>query len=512
MMGYFFLSFSVCAPNSTTINLDLLSQRQNGILVGIGLAIVGVALAVSVKIFFANPRKALQSEMRIWGMTLGTVLCIWLIAALPSFLTLIMPHAPISEAKQVPAVEATKDILAVGSEVKISIGQNEMLPLFIDFSAVKEWLDARAAGDKKGEEEISSERLMWLVEMKNVDLLILEDDMRTVDDGKLVKVRIVRSEPRHWYVENKKGWMFASTIRESRVGDTDSHNTVTQGAAVVNSEVPSMQIQTPAVAAIPSTTASTATSTAPQTISSPIVSIKQQNTPPSDKRSKHLTVVNQHLQALKDASKREAAAQTEVASMKSKLADISDKLESAYAKNRTVEKNLEVTDRTLRNQRDAINDLTVSLGNKRLAEREVPIETRSTTASVPISDTEPFDDKWSNIGDFHPRLYKADVARRLMVVSTRHLTEPGSANVNVSMHFTIEADGRPTNIQILRISNDTEDCAKRCTNFILAAGPFRPLGSQKLAQLDVYAELVDELDASRTQIAAVQIAAMGNRF
>ncbi|MBI2809991.1 MAG: hypothetical protein HYX67_04080 [Candidatus Melainabacteria bacterium] len=417
MMGYFFLSFSVCAPNTTTINLDLLSQRQNGILVGIGLSIVGVALTLLVKIFSTDFKKILQSEARIYSVTLGT------------------------------------------------LGK------------------------------------------KYVDMLVLEDDMQSADDGKLIKVRILKSEPSEWYLENKKGWMFASSVRESKVTATP-----------VSLVQPVVEVSRP-VAPTKSVIEATSVATVQTQLSSPAVTLNiqsstasvKQRTVPTDKVYNHyLAEVKKHRQALKEAAQREETAKAEVESVRKEVADLNNKLEAARVQNLKLENNLAIADHTIEGHKDTISDLTLSLGNKRQADRAAPEEIHSTATSEASSGSA--DPNWTNIDDFHPKQYKTDVTRRLMHMSRRHLAGPGSADLKVSIRFTIQADGRPTNIQIIRTSDDTEECAKRCINFILAAGPFRPLGSQKLAHLDVDAELVDERDVNTTQISALQIAALGNKF
>ena len=52
------------------INIGLLGDRQNGIIVGLGFAILGTALAICVKVFAKEPDKVMQSESKIFRTVL----------------------------------------------------------------------------------------------------------------------------------------------------------------------------------------------------------------------------------------------------------------------------------------------------------------------------------------------------------------------------------------------------------------------------------------------------------
>lgn len=119
-------------------------------------------------------------------------------------------------------------------------------------------------------------------------------------------------------------------------------------------------------------------------------------------------------------------------------------------------------------------------------------------------------ENWPNVRDFRPTQYKGDVERRLNNERlNRRLSELG-ITTSVKIQFTIEKDGRPTNIQLLTPIDDAKT-RKRCAEFIEAAGPFRPLLSDDLKTLTIEAALSQPADAN-LQLTSVQIEALGNKL
>lgn len=118
-------------------------------------------------------------------------------------------------------------------------------------------------------------------------------------------------------------------------------------------------------------------------------------------------------------------------------------------------------------------------------------------------------DEWPNISGFRPIAYRNDVLRRLYEQRlARRLVEAGTT-AKVQISFEILKDGTPTAVSI-KPSQDAETI-KRCTVYVMAAGPFRPLMSSELQTVHINAEVEQPANAP-LQISRLQIEALGNQL
>lgn len=148
------------------------------------------------------------------------------------------------------------------------------------------------------------------------------------------------------------------------------------------------------------------------------------------------------------------------------------------------------------------NDAIKSRNNRNL--QDMPIQ-----ATAPAEQQESLDLRWPNVKEFRPARCRQDILRRLYrSARARQIVEAGGYE-QISIRFTIERDGHPTNIEVITPSQD-EDVRKNCIAYIEAAGPFVPLLPDNLSQLSVCTELT--ASGSQVQIENLQIGALGNTF
>ena len=132
--------------------------------------------------------------------------------------------------------------------------------------------------------------------------------------------------------------------------------------------------------------------------------------------------------------------------------------------------NVRIADESIRSKDVAISELTTALGRlKNPPSTEVHVF--STTPFAASEDTfESADERWPNVQDFQPVSYKQDVVRRLSkIAAERRLSKQQHTKTDVVIHFTIERDGQPNNIQLLTPIQD-EETMKDCIAYIEAAG------------------------------------------
>jgi len=146
--------------------------------------------------------------------------------AIKSWADAYQQHAKATASSLPSQSVSADDPLPVGSQLIITVPKDQMLPLFGDMLAVKEWIEARNAGDEKGELEIPDDRLHWFhnseySKVGRIRILVLEDDMQSAHEGRLVKVRIIDTESGGDRERGRKGWLFASTLKDCR--DTDQN-------------------------------------------------------------------------------------------------------------------------------------------------------------------------------------------------------------------------------------------------------------------------------------------------
>jgi hypothetical protein len=115
MTAYFFLFFDASVPGGIgggrTINLGLMADRQNGIIVGLGLAILGIAIAIATKLLAKDPEKAARAEGRIYGGTVLGIVSLFALIVVGSLLVNWFESAKDAweqQNKKPPVVEITK--------------------------------------------------------------------------------------------------------------------------------------------------------------------------------------------------------------------------------------------------------------------------------------------------------------------------------------------------------------------------------------------------------------------
>lgn len=117
---------------------------------------------------------------------------------------------------------------------------------------------------------------------------------------------------------------------------------------------------------------------------------------------------------------------------------------------------------------------------------------------------------WPNVANFSPSAYKQDVEKRLSKASSDRVIFSDEDGPVQKCHFVIEKDGRPTNILLSSAVQD-EASKKRFVRFIEAAGPFRPLVSSDLENIQVAAQIT-QAQGQRPNITLLQIEARGNKL
>jgi len=398
MTGYFFLYFSITAPGSSTINIGLMSDRQNGIIVGIALMVLGIACAICVKVFSKEPTKLVGSELRVYGLVVA------------GFLGLCM-------------------LSMIGSQVT-------------------EWWQTASA--------------QWAESMRPKTASTPANDRSfaaNASSGNYVTTPVNQNAPN---INLAATGAPVSLPKEIPPTYRDWRTTKPTPAEPDSSKLTELKDKNAAIRAK----------------LSDMIQLRQQQAQLNQRLQQRLTELNNEIQLQRNSINR-------------------------------LQNNQEISDQVISKQNHEIGDLTSALGQKHQDESpasQLPVATNLQPTGNDIVDT------WMNVPDFYPSKYKADLFRRLQRVGDRRLSPPlARISTNAAVHFVIEKDGHPTSIEILKISNDDEDCRKRLIEYIKAAGPFRPLLSSKLMALDVDANVSDEANSDLVRVNQVRIAALGNK-
>ncbi|MBK8222843.1 MAG: superinfection immunity protein [Candidatus Obscuribacter sp.] len=192
---------------------------------------------------------------------------------------------------------------------------------------------------------------------------------------------------------------------------------------------------------------------------------------------------------------------------------ISDLEKSSADKDREIDrltKNLRLTRETIVSKDESVEEMRRQLDKwKKSANSETHRRKNTDQTLVQESISPLAANSWPGIREFYPLSYKQDLERRLKNVSLQRLAVPGQTE-SVEMNFKIERDGRPTDIEC-RSSNTDEKARERYCRFIQGAGPFRPILSDDIGELNVATTLTQSGNAP-VEVTSLSIECHGNKL
>ncbi|CAN5950761.1 unnamed protein product [Sphagnum jensenii] len=394
---YYFIFFDIAAPGSDTINIGLLSDRQNGIILGMGLAIFGAVGAIALRFTLKNTDQTLSQERVFYKRSL--VYAAFLVVV--GFVVIGTHHLG---ATYVPRIQRSiARLFSAHSEAPNSLNKSEM----IDKEAVHPATDNFAT--------------------------------RAVDSGEDTSDHI---SPNRTDL-GKSGAGHETTVSPP--------NSITVHQPEINEPLDE----------------------------------KTSSNMQLRKIQAELAIARRDVERLSEQAAREQAKSMETAQKNASLEEVNSKL-SQYSTQLLGE--------------------VVEKRTKERAEAQVPI-------GIPLNVTQNVELPevvWEDVREFYPKAYKNDIEQRLQRIALQ--TMQGRAPIDFTkadVHFTIEKDGRPTQIKITNVDGGIRG-QRECAQFIEVAGPFRPLISQDLNSVQIDAKVV--CDSDLVQVANVELQANQHRY
>lgn len=196
--------------------------------------------------------------------------------------------------------------------------------------------------------------------------------------------------------------------------------------------------------------------------------------------------------------------ETRLQELQNKLSEIEKAEAVKDSKIYELQKSIEVQNKALRSKAFRISELEDSLysSHKRI-NRNYDDKTTTTTASAVQADSEyltrAYDFTWPGIPDFYPVPFKQDVQKRLS------MSTPYTSGFS-HLRFSIDKQGIPRNIQLLAPKVTDSNLQNKYFDVIRRAGPFRPIISSQLEQIniDVELDLTDYVTVTQLSVSAFE--------